>query len=181
MAAAQATSLLPALDSIVVNVRRGPSPNLPNPMPERSTPVPLTHLSITAGARVKERLAQAARSPEALAEHVRGQLIDLLQLQGCRFEYGRLIGHPPRLEQNGDVVVGRRHWNVERHGWPDGEIELRATANGRYLGRFMLLGPPRCRSATAGTARGGDARRPGPGGPRHGGTAPGRMTPRDDA
>ncbi|MEJ8655561.1 hypothetical protein [Streptomyces sp. MS1.AVA.4] len=111
-------------------------------MPERSTPVPLTHLSITAGARVKERLAQAARSPEALAEHVRGQLIDLLQLQGCRFEYGRLIGHPPRLEQNGDVVVGRRHWNVERHGWPDGEIALRATANGRYLGRFMLRPTP---------------------------------------
>lgn len=111
-------------------------------MPERSTPVPLTHLSITAGARVKERLAQASRSPEAVAEHVRHELIDLLQLQGCRFEYGRLIGHPPRLEQNGDVVVGRRRWNVERHGWPDGEIELRATANGRYLGRFTLRPTP---------------------------------------
>ncbi|MEU3301355.1 hypothetical protein ABZ729_16240 [Streptomyces sp. NPDC006678] len=27
-------------------------------------------------------------------------------------------------------------------GWPDGEIELRATANGRYLGRFMLRPTP---------------------------------------
>ncbi|MGW3626788.1 hypothetical protein [Streptomyces sp. NPDC000880] len=66
----------------------------------------------------------------------------LLQLQGCRFEYGNLIGHPPRLEQDGEVVVGHGRRDVERHGWPEGEIEPRATANGRYLGRFMLQPTP---------------------------------------
>jgi len=40
------------------------------------------------------------------------------------------------------VVVGRRTWDVERKGWPQEEIELRATGNGHYYGRFMPAPAP---------------------------------------
>ncbi|MFJ3975517.1 hypothetical protein [Streptomyces sp. NPDC090021] len=88
------------------------------------------------------RLAQGAGSPEAVVDHVRGELTELLGLRGCRFEYGTLIGRPPRLEPDGSVSVGRRAWDLERSGWPEGEIELRASGNGHYYGRFMLTPNP---------------------------------------
>ncbi|WP_342786948.1 hypothetical protein [Streptomyces cyaneus] len=59
-----------------------------------------------------------------------------------RFEYGTLLGQPPRLTNDGSVTVGRRSWDVDAAGWPDGEIELRAYGNGHYLGRFMLTPGP---------------------------------------
>ncbi|MET8400326.1 DUF4118 domain-containing protein [Streptomyces sp900116325] len=83
-------------------------------------------------------LAQATTSADAVVAHVRGELVELLQLRGCRFEYGSLLGRPPRLEQDGSVSAGRRCWDVARRGWPDGEIELRAGAQGHYVGRYML-------------------------------------------
>ncbi|MFD4948548.1 DUF4118 domain-containing protein [Streptomyces sp. NPDC058409] len=88
------------------------------------------------------QLAQSTTSPDAVVDHVRGELTRLLGLKGCRFEYGTLLGHPPRLEQDGNVVVGRRTWDMERRGWPEEEIELRATGNGHYYGRFMLAPTP---------------------------------------
>lgn len=33
-------------------------------------------------------------------------------------------------------------WDVDRQGWPDGEIELRVTVLDRCLGRFVLTPPP---------------------------------------
>ncbi|MGY4901642.1 DUF4118 domain-containing protein [Streptomyces sp. 900116325] len=83
-------------------------------------------------------LAQATTSADAVVAHVRGELVELLQLRGCRFEYGTLLGRPPRLEQDGSVSVGRRRWDIARGGWPDGEIELRASGQGHYVGRYML-------------------------------------------
>jgi hypothetical protein len=83
-------------------------------------------------------LARTSRSADAVVEHVRRQLIELLGLRGCRFEYGTLMGRPPRLEQDGSVAVGRRSWDVDAGGWPEGEIELRAYGNGHYFGRFMM-------------------------------------------
>jgi len=83
-------------------------------------------------------LAQATSSADAVVEHVRHQLTELLALRGCRFEYGTLLGQPPRLEQDGTVAVGRKHGDVDAGGWPEGEIELRAYGNGHYFGRFML-------------------------------------------
>ncbi|MFD9224658.1 DUF4118 domain-containing protein [Streptomyces sp. NPDC060064] len=95
-------------------------------------------------ARIHEtaQLVQAAGSSDKVVDHVRRQLIDVLELRDCRFEYGSLLGRPPRLEQDGDVFVARRRWDVERRGWPDGEIELRALAGGHYRGRFMLQPVP---------------------------------------
>ena len=83
-------------------------------------------------------LTGTARSPYSVVDRVREQLIDLLDLEECRFEYGSLTGHPPRLEPDGTVVAGHRHWDTDEFGFPAGEIELRTFANGQYLGRFML-------------------------------------------
>lgn len=87
-------------------------------------------------------LAQSAKSSDTVVDHVRGQLTEVLGLRACRFEYGTLMGRPPRLEQDGNIAVGRRHRDVDIDGWPDGEIELRTYGNGHYLGRFMLTPGP---------------------------------------
>ena len=87
-------------------------------------------------------LASSARSPDAVVDHVRQALVGLLDLESCRFEYGSLLGQPPRLEPDGTVLAGHRRWNVDEFGFPDGEIELRAFGNGHYFGRFMLTPRP---------------------------------------
>lgn len=87
-------------------------------------------------------LAQTSGSADTVVDHVRRELTDLLGLRTCRFEYGTLIGQPPRLHSDGGVTVGRRPWDVDTAGWPEGEIELRAYGNGHYLGRFMLTPGP---------------------------------------
>ncbi|MFI0977711.1 DUF4118 domain-containing protein [Streptomyces sp. NPDC021093] len=69
------------------------------------------------------QLTQSAKSADAVVGH------------------GTLLGRPPRIEQSGDLVVGARTWDVEWHGWPQEEIELRAFGN-RYCGRFMLRTSP---------------------------------------
>jgi hypothetical protein len=90
-------------------------------------------------------LAQTARSPDAVVDHVRRQLMKVLDLAGCRFEYGALLGHPPRLEPDGSVTIGRRRCDVELTGLPAEEIELRTFGHGRYCGRFMLAPKPQSR------------------------------------
>lgn len=95
-------------------------------------------------ARIHETavLARAANSAPAVVDHVRSQLIDLLQLRTCRFEYGSLIGHPPRLEHDGSIVVGRKQWDADGLGLPSENVELRVFGNGTYIGRFMLEPSP---------------------------------------
>jgi len=87
-------------------------------------------------------LSQTAKSPEDVVDHVREQLIGVLDLQECRFEYGVLLGHPPRLEPDGTVMAGHGRWDVETVGLPGGEIELRVFGNGQYYGRFMMRPKP---------------------------------------
>lgn len=87
-------------------------------------------------------LAQSAATPDAIVDQVRGQLTGLLQLRGCRYEYGTLLGHPPRLEQDGTVVAGRARWDVDRSGLPDQEVELRTYSGGHFYGRFMMQPTP---------------------------------------
>ncbi|MEV6026791.1 DUF4118 domain-containing protein [Streptomyces sp. NPDC052036] len=87
-------------------------------------------------------LVQSARSADAVVDHVRGELTQVLGLRACRFEYGTLLGKPPRLRPDGSLVAGRRRWDTDAARWPEGDIELRAYGNGRYLGRFMLTPGP---------------------------------------
>lgn len=87
-------------------------------------------------------VSSAARSPDDIVEHVSEQLVRLLGLETARFEYGSLLGHPPRLEPDGSVIAGRIPWDIDAAGLPLDEIELRTFGNGRYLGRFMLRAQP---------------------------------------
>ncbi len=88
--------------------------------------------------RESAALAQSARSPDAVIERVREQLIDVLDLRDCRFEYGVLLGHPPRLERDGTVLTPNGRWPVDASGWPGEDVELRVFGNGQYHGRFMM-------------------------------------------
>ena len=88
------------------------------------------------------QLAQAGASPDAVIARACEQLVGLLQARACRFEYGSLLGHPPRLEQDGSILVSHKVWDVDRAGLPDEEVELRAFANGRFIGRFMIQPTP---------------------------------------
>jgi hypothetical protein len=87
-------------------------------------------------------LTQTAKSPQDVVDHVRLQLISLLDLRECRFEYGVLLGHPPRLEPDGTVLAARGQWDVAKAGLPDEEIELRVFGNSQYCGRFMMRPKP---------------------------------------
>jgi hypothetical protein len=87
-------------------------------------------------------LTQTATSPGDVVDHVREQLAGLLDLQECRFEYGVLLGHPPRLEPGGKLLAGRGRWDVENAGLPAEEIELRVSGGGQYYGRFMMRAKP---------------------------------------
>jgi Domain of unknown function (DUF4118) len=87
-------------------------------------------------------LAGSARSPDAVVDLVREQLVGLLDLENSRFEYGMLLGHPPRLEPDGTVRTSHGRWNVEEAGLPADQVELRVFGNGQYYGRFMLTPKP---------------------------------------
>jgi hypothetical protein len=87
-------------------------------------------------------LAKSATVPDVVVNHVREQLVGLLDLEGARFEYGTLLGHPPRLEPDGTVTAGRSRWDVELSGLPREEIEVRTFGSGQYYGRFMLKARP---------------------------------------
>ncbi len=87
-------------------------------------------------------LSRSADSPGEVVEHVRRQLIGLLGLRECRFEYGMLLGKPPRIEPDGTVLTRYGHWPADESGLPEQEIELRAYGNGQYYGRFMMTPRP---------------------------------------
>ncbi|MEV6947855.1 hypothetical protein AB0N07_39100 [Streptomyces sp. NPDC051172] len=84
----------------------------------------------------------ATLDADTVVDEVRRELTELLGLTACRLQYGTLVGQPPRLQNDGSVTVGRRSWDVDAAGWPEGEIELRVYGNARYLGRFMLTPGP---------------------------------------
>ncbi|MFD5506058.1 DUF4118 domain-containing protein [Streptomyces sp. NPDC127061] len=88
------------------------------------------------------RMARFSNSADDVVHRVRQELIEVLELRACRFGYGALIGRPPRLDPDGRVYVPGWIWDVDRQGWPDGEIELRATVHGHYQGRFMMTPEP---------------------------------------
>jgi hypothetical protein len=96
--------------------------------------------------------ASAGLTAAELIEQVRGQLTALLALRAARFEEGSYLGHPPRLDEHGRLMWGARPWDLEEHGMPDEDFELRARGNGRTWGRFML-------TPTPGTAPSAEARR----------------------
>jgi K+-sensing histidine kinase KdpD len=89
-------------------------------------------------------LAQSA-APSAVIDQVTGQLTSLLDLRDCRFEYGKLMGSPARLEPDGTVTTRHGRWDADQFGLPAGETEIRTFAGGQYYGRFMLTPNPDAR------------------------------------
>jgi len=79
-------------------------------------------------------------SPSVLVEQVTDQLIQLLTLQSCRFQYGVAgLGRPARLQHDGSVTVGHRDWAVDTEGFPGGtELELLVESGGLFRGRFLM-------------------------------------------
>jgi Domain of unknown function (DUF4118) len=104
--------------------------------------VTITDAGYLAQIHAAASIAKAAGAAETVVDAVKDQLISVLDLEDCRFEYGTLLGHPPRLEPDGTVVIGHTRWDVEQFGLPAGEIELRVFANGQYYGRFMMRAQP---------------------------------------
>jgi Domain of unknown function (DUF4118) len=104
--------------------------------------VAVTDAGYLAQIRETASLATSATAPAVVVNHVKAQLVGLLDLDGARFEYGSLLGHPPRLEPDGTVRVGHSRRDVELSGLPGEEIELRTFGGGQYFGRFMLQAKP---------------------------------------
>jgi K+-sensing histidine kinase KdpD len=82
----------------------------------------------------------AGGAPSALIEQVTGQLIQLLSLRSCRFQYGVAgLGRPARLRHDGTLLAGRQVWDVTAHGFPpDTDIELLVENGGILQGRFLM-------------------------------------------
>lgn len=104
--------------------------------------IAITNADYVARIRDTARITESATSPDAVAAYVRDELVSVLSLRDCRFEYGSLVGRPPRLERDGTVVVGRKTWDADALGWPGEDIELRVFHNGRFYGRFMMQPTP---------------------------------------
>jgi Domain of unknown function (DUF4118) len=88
------------------------------------------------------QMVQSGSAVNAVVNHVRSQLVSVLGLTGCRFEYGVLTGQHPRLTRDGRVVVGRVRQDTDRQGLPASDVELRVEAGGRYYGRYLLEPAP---------------------------------------
>ena len=87
-------------------------------------------------------LAKSATVPDVVVNRVKEQLVGLLDLEGARFEYGSLLGHPPRLEPDGTVTVGRSRRTLSCRACPRRRSSCGPSGNGRYYGRFMLKAKP---------------------------------------
>src|SRR5262249_51257389 len=92
--------------------------------------------------RSASALLADSRDSRLVIEQVQHQLVALLGLRAARFEQGRLLGHPPRLTDEGTLTWGKTRWNIDDLGFPDQEVELLARSGGRTRGRFLLTPVP---------------------------------------
>jgi K+-sensing histidine kinase KdpD len=97
-----------------------------------------------AGIRAAAEAVSAGSSSTDLIEEVSHQLIRVLGLRACRFQYGVAgLGQPARLRDDGQVEWRRAVWDVERQGLPvETEIELLVESAGLLQGRFLLSAAP---------------------------------------
>ena len=86
-----------------------------------------------------------------LIDEVSRQLIRVLGLRACRFQYGVAgLGQPARLRDDGQVEWQGAVWDVERKGLPvDVDIELLVESGGLLQGRFLLSAAPDTHPTTA--------------------------------
>jgi K+-sensing histidine kinase KdpD len=100
-------------------------------------------------------VAAGRSSSQSLIGHVADQIVDILDIDACRFESVTESGSTgaqrlPRLEHDGTVTRDGRTVEVDRHGLPvDSEIELRVQHAGTTRGRFLLTASTRLSRPTA--------------------------------
>jgi K+-sensing histidine kinase KdpD len=90
---------------------------------------------------LSELVAEGA-SPEQVIERASEELIDLLDLRGCRYEAGVSDQRVTQLEHDGSVHLGAVRWGVHQMGLPGKELELQVQSQGTSLGRFLLEPTP---------------------------------------
>ena len=88
-------------------------------------------------------VAAGRASTSSLIDHVCGQIVDVLQVDDCRFDSGDGVSLPT-LGNDGTMVRDGRPINVERNGLPtDSEIALVVQSGGVVYGRFLLTAATR--------------------------------------
>jgi hypothetical protein len=95
------------------------------------------------GLRSAAAVGATGGSASGLIKDVSAQLIEALNLRGCRFQAGVAgLGGPPRLQRDGTIAWRGSARDVEREGLPEEDIELLVESGGRLHGRFMLSPTP---------------------------------------
>jgi Domain of unknown function (DUF4118) len=88
-------------------------------------------------------VAAGQSSTSSLIDHVAGQIVEVLQIDDCRFDSGSGSGLPT-LDSDGTVVHNGRMVDVDRHGLPTrSEIALVIQSGGVVRGRFLLTAATR--------------------------------------
>jgi hypothetical protein len=88
-------------------------------------------------------------TPSAVIDRVSQQLVPLLGLERCRFDYGTGLDHP-RLEHDGTVVCRHRQVDIDTDGFPpERPTELLVESGGQFRGRFLLTPRPDARPTRA--------------------------------
>jgi hypothetical protein len=100
-----------------------------------------------AGINDAAQAAAVGESPSALISRVSDTLVQLLSLRSCQFQYGMAgLGGPGRIQPDGEVLLGRRMWDVEADGLPTATgTELLVESGGRLQGRFLMQPDPAAR------------------------------------
>ena len=95
------------------------------------------------------RAVAAGGSAAAPIDQVSRQLVQLLSLRSCVFQYGVAgLGRPARLHRDGSVTVGQRRWAADGEGLPaDTDLELLVVGGGIFQGRFLMTPAPGARPA----------------------------------
>jgi hypothetical protein len=104
------------------------------------------HLGYLQGVEKVAKIAsEGTSSPSALIELVAGQIVQVMGLEKCRFDYGMGLDYP-RLEPDGSVRRRNQPWPVDSLGLPaDKDTELVVEIGGRFMGRFLLTANPGAR------------------------------------
>jgi K+-sensing histidine kinase KdpD len=90
-------------------------------------------------------VAAGTASIGSLIDHVSQQIVEILQIDGCRFDTGTVLdADVPVLTDDATVIRGGQTINVERSGLPtDSEIAVIAESGGVVQGSFLLTAATR--------------------------------------